>query len=299
MDYEVIPREGGEPIKSTADVRALYASDASRRSLGEDRGPEVLWRMANQSLFAEVAQAVHTDVLAPHDYGGTLCLAATTQRASFRIDLSRNALRSTCDLSLGTLSGETASQRLGLATATIAVEAEVSGDGSCCHRFAQDVEALQPATVFDEQLVAAAGAIAELGPEEDSLEAFLDDLACDRSASRLSGCEAAGDETPDRFGVATVRAARRLGTATGLLLGTAASASASAFEAARGILGQGLSSVSRKDDGDVVGHDDDNVRSRDEWLESALPARGGRCCESDRSPAGIGMSVHELRTSSG
>lgn len=209
MSYCVIPREGGVPLKDPSAISTLYAEDRKKREQGEQRGPEVLWRMANQSILAGALEVVHNQVVVPHDQGGTLCLAASTENAEFTVDFAKNHLRAVCNLSFSTV-GATVQQRLGLASMKLAVEAHVSLDGAECLKFSQNVEALRPAVVFDEQLVASATTLAELGPED---------------------LESTSPST-DNAGFASVRAAAAIGEATVSAFGAAATASASALGAA-------------------------------------------------------------------
>lgn len=203
MSYVVVPIEGeGSSVSSAHDIQALYAADADKRQKGEVRGPEVLWRMANQSVFASALEAVHKHVLVPHDNGGTLCLSATTVAAQFRIDLGNGTLQASCDLSLGTIGS--AGGRLTLAAVSLIVEASVSSDGRKCLRLSQQVGTLRPEVVFDEQLAATAAVLAELSPEAAELQ--------------MQG-EEPGDEGASEQTFAGVRAAAALGGATASAFG--------------------------------------------------------------------------------
>mmetsp|Transcript_70092 Transcript_70092/g.217713 ORF Transcript_70092/g.217713 Transcript_70092/m.217713 type:complete len:437 (-) Transcript_70092:34-1344(-) len=247
MAYRVIPKEGGEPLASPTDITALYASDVARRELGEDRGPEVLWRMANQSLFAGALQSVHCQLIGRHDDTGALCLAVATESAEFTLDLREGCLRASARISLNTLSGE-GNTRLGLAAVLLAVEAEVSGDaGGHCLGFSQAVQELQPALVFEEQFASAAAALAELSPE---------------------AAEALARPSGDVPGFASVRAAAALGSMTRSALGVAATASASALGAAT----QGLRSLSIKGAGSASREAAGGVGCAD---SAGAPAGGG------------------------
>jgi len=212
MDYKIIPLEADIEVVSVADITALFESDVERRQHGEDRGPEVLWRMANQSLFADALEAVHRQLVVPHDEDGGLCLAARTEHAEFVVDFSLGELRATCNLALSTLSGHGA-ERLALATIVLAVQVIVTGDGRKCLKLSQVVRKISPGFVFDEQLEAAALALLEMGPG-------------------LSQPQDDGANGQDKPGFMGVRAANALGAATASAFGVAAGASASAIDVA-------------------------------------------------------------------
>eukprot|EP00929_Paragymnodinium_shiwhaense_P097289 TRINITY_DN59023_c0_g1_i1.p1 TRINITY_DN59023_c0_g1~~TRINITY_DN59023_c0_g1_i1.p1 ORF type:complete len:546 (-),score=145.76 TRINITY_DN59023_c0_g1_i1:42-1679(-) len=186
MSYEVVPHAGGTPVTGAAEITKLFAPE---QESGQLNSSIILLRMANQSLFADAAEAVHRLIVMPHDEAGRLCLAATTKTASFRLDLGGGTLDASCELSLGTLAGEqVGSGRLELATATIVVTAEVATDGKTCYRFFQQVREVRPAIVFDEQLTSAAQAIAECSAE-DSLEDILQGLARQENGAVAPGLE--------------------------------------------------------------------------------------------------------------
>lgn len=221
MEYHVVSREGGAALTAPEPIRALYAADAAEREAGGDQGPELLWRMANQSLFAGALEAVHRRIVACHDGGGTLCLAATTERATFDLDLRRGRLRATADLSLTTLSGR-GQARLVLATVVLAVDVNMFADGAPSN-ISQLVEKLQPEVVFDDQLEVAAVALAELSPEGEVFQ---------------------NSRADSQAGFASVRAATALGTLTASALGAAATVSASALGAAtQGLRGLSLNGI--------------------------------------------------------
>eukprot|EP00931_Biecheleriopsis_adriatica_P037896 TRINITY_DN21736_c0_g1_i1.p1 TRINITY_DN21736_c0_g1~~TRINITY_DN21736_c0_g1_i1.p1 ORF type:complete len:426 (+),score=110.33 TRINITY_DN21736_c0_g1_i1:68-1279(+) len=219
MSYTVVPRQGSaSAVSSTAEIQALYAEDAKLRERGEDRGPEVLWRMANQSVFAGALEAVHKHVVVPHDDGGALCLSATTEGAEFRVDLEQSSLCAKCDLSLGTIASS--GGRLRLASVSLVVDASVSRDGQRCLKLSQAVGELRPEVVFDEQLVDAAALLADFTEGSPPVE-----------------CTSKNEPS-----FAGVRAATALGEATASAFGAAANVSASAFGAAAWGLRRALSS---------------------------------------------------------
>lgn len=238
MAYRVIAVDGETVLTQADEMRTLYASDASLRAEGQHRGPEVLWRMANQSLFAEALCVVH-QVVRKHDEAGSLCLAVGTEEADFLVDLVHCRLHATCLLSLSILAAPEGG-RLRLCTVSLSVVAEVSDDGRSCVGFSQSVDALVPDMVFDETLLAAAAALAELNPEdlEAPNEGLFPGFASVRAATALGevtvsafdalSTAARGLGAPEEGLVGVgVGAASALGDVTVSVFGAAANASSS------------------------------------------------------------------------
>lgn len=268
--YCVTAREGGAAVCGADAVTAMYAADAQRRGLGEDRGPEVLWRIANQSVFAEALEVMHRRVVKPHDDGGTLCLGVGTDGVEFQIDFARCSLRATCSLPLTTVTDGGAS-RLALARVALAVEAEVSGDGARCLKFSQVIEALKPEFVVDEQLAAAAKTLAEFSPEElDAQQEPASDFAALRAASAL------GDATSSALGAAAIASASVLGGLKTLSMKAAAAATSVAEEAAAAKASADSSQRETQREKDELDELFDDWEAESAQPEASAPAAGGR-----------------------
>lgn len=270
MVYRATAREGGSVLSGAEAIVALHAADAKRRGAGEDRGPEVLWRMANQSIFAEALEVMHRRVVVPHDDGGSLCLGVGTEGVEFEIYFDRGSLRATCSLALTTITDGGAS-RLSLAKVALAVEVDVTCDGVNCSRFFQSIESLKPEFVFDEQLAAAAKTLAELSPEDlDAQRPTAPDFAALRAANALS------DATSNALGAAATASAQVLGGLRTLSLKAAAAASSAAEEAAAAKAAADSSERDVQRERDELDELFDNWETEETQPEASAPAVGLR-----------------------
>eukprot|EP00933_Yihiella_yeosuensis_P037210 TRINITY_DN3108_c0_g1_i1.p1 TRINITY_DN3108_c0_g1~~TRINITY_DN3108_c0_g1_i1.p1 ORF type:complete len:509 (-),score=117.45 TRINITY_DN3108_c0_g1_i1:135-1568(-) len=191
MAYQVthVGSDAAKPLTEPEAIRKLYEAETCEADVAQAKGNEILWRMANQSIFAGALEAVHTRVVMPHDDGGALCLSAATEEAEFFLNLVERRVRATCNLSLGTIGGQ--GGRLRLAIVSLVVDIQVSEDGQRSLTFKQSVGELRPEVVFDEELAATAMVLAEMDSATPQHSGFQQSNPNDEVVAGFAGVRAA------------------------------------------------------------------------------------------------------------
>jgi len=147
MEYEVtLP--GGKVTRDAAEIRAAYQS---AEKAGEKE--TLVWRMANQSVLAELVHEVQLECGRAEDAELSLTLHAT--RTIFQLDLTRAHLSARACLAVATVGGGGQDMQ-----PLAEVEARVDVD-TRRSEMRQQVTGVQLAMVFDEHLLASARSLAQ------------------------------------------------------------------------------------------------------------------------------------------
>ena len=116
MTYTVVPPQGGEAISDIEGIRSIYAASAAtdpsacrgKDSMGTAGGQgagsanvELVWRMANQSLLAGIAQPLHDTFGTPEDV--ELCISIHNTASAFHVNLHEACVEATTDFQIATV----------------------------------------------------------------------------------------------------------------------------------------------------------------------------------------------------
>ena len=118
MTYTVVPPQGGEAISDVEGIRSIYAASAGtdpgacrgrgKDSMGTGGGQgagsanvDLVWRMANQSLLAGIAQPLHDTFGTPEDV--ELCISIHNTASAFHVNLHEAYVEATTDFKIATV----------------------------------------------------------------------------------------------------------------------------------------------------------------------------------------------------
>lgn len=190
MSYRVVTLEG-ETISDTERIQEYFEQlfGATDEDGVDFEYPEVhlLFRMANQSLLADMMVELHSHFVQPHDPDGRLCVSVHNLSTRFEVDCSDQSVKAYASFAFGTLAGVTScssssdmnskltkpcpargeNELLSLGT----IDGEISVDVSFEECRAK-VFGLKLAMVLDDQLLPAAAAIAEFNSNGDPHNGF-------------------------------------------------------------------------------------------------------------------------------